>query len=170
MDSEAPVRGYERLTLALACSRLGAWLYLHVLTHVDRLLLRVSAGRLSSALGTRLRQHVVLLTTTGARSGRPRTVPLLALFDGDDVVLVASRGGHPRHPGWYLNLRANPRVSVTFRGRRRARLAREAEGAAREALWRKVVALYPGYADYQARTARRIPVIVLSAAPPGAGP
>ncbi len=165
-----PLSGYERLALAVAGSRAGAWLYLHVFTRVDRLLLRASAGRLSTALGTRLRHHVVLLTTTGARSGLPRTVPLLALLEGDDVVLVASKGGHPQHPGWYMNLRANPRVTVTLGGRSSARIAREADGAERETLWQKIIEHFPGYADYQARTARRIPVVVLSPAPPGVDP
>lgn len=82
-------------------------------------------------------------------------------------MLVASKGGHPRHPGWYLNLRANPRVAVTLRGRRSARLARDAKGAERETLWQKVVERFPEYAGYQARTARRIPVVMLSPAPPG---
>jgi deazaflavin-dependent oxidoreductase (nitroreductase family) len=165
-----PLSRYERLALAIACSRLGSWLYINVFTYVDRLLLRVSAGRLSTALGTRLRHHVVLLTTTGIRTGCARTVPLLALFDGDDIVLVASKGGHPRHPAWYLNLQANPRVTVMLGGRGSARIAREIEGAEREAIWQKVVALYPGYAEYQARTARRIPVVVLAPAPPEAKP
>jgi deazaflavin-dependent oxidoreductase (nitroreductase family) len=153
---------YERLSVPFAGSRPGAWLYEHVLTHVDRLLLRLTGGRLSTARGTHYHPSVVLLTTTGARTGRPRTVPLLGLLVGEDVVLVASKGGAPRHPAWYWNLRAHPHASVTLGGRVSPRLAREAEGPEREALGARIVRFYPGYADYQARTTRTIPVMILA--------
>jgi F420H(2)-dependent quinone reductase len=153
---------YERLVVPLTGSRSGAWLYVHVLTHVDRLLLPLTGGRLSTAWGSRYHRSIVLLTTTGARTGRPRTVPLLGLLIDDDVVLVASQGGAPRHPAWYWNLRAHPQASITLGGRVSPRLAREAEGPEREALWPRIVQFYPGYADYQARTRRTIPVMILA--------
>jgi deazaflavin-dependent oxidoreductase (nitroreductase family) len=159
---------YERLIVPFAGSRPGAWLYVHVLTHVDRLLLRLTGGWLSTARGTHYHPSVVLLTTTGAKTGRPRTVPLLGFLSGDDVVLIASKGGAPRHPSWYWNLRAHPQAAVTLGGRVSPRLAREAEGPEREALWPRIVQFYPGYADYQARTKRTIPVMII--APPGGRP
>jgi deazaflavin-dependent oxidoreductase (nitroreductase family) len=81
---------------------------------------------------------------------------------GDDLVLIASKGGHPQHPAWYHNLRAHPEATVEIRGRRETVFAREAEGAERVELWEKAVGFYPGYAAYQKRAGRRIPVMVLS--------
>jgi deazaflavin-dependent oxidoreductase (nitroreductase family) len=155
------LRPIERGLVRLAASRPGAWFYVNVLTHVDRRLLRVSRGRLSTATGTRFHPNVVLLETVGARTGRARAVPLLALLDGPRVVLVASRGGHHHHPGWYHNLQAQPRARVTVQGTTRGYVAREAEGDERAQLWQRVVAFYPGYAAYQRRAQRQIPVMVL---------
>ncbi|WP_436535580.1 nitroreductase family deazaflavin-dependent oxidoreductase [Actinoplanes sp. HUAS TT8] len=104
---------------------------------------------------------LALLTTTGARSGRPRTVPLGYLEVGGQAVVVASAMGAPRNPGWYHNIRHDPAVTVelgpdTFRA-----TATVPEGDEYEKLWAEVVAQAPGFADYQARTTRRIPVVVL---------
>ncbi|WP_018657311.1 nitroreductase family deazaflavin-dependent oxidoreductase [Actinomadura flavalba] len=103
---------------------------------------------------------VALLTTIGRKSGRPRTVALIAMPDGDRVVLVASRGGTPQHPQWYLNLLRQPRVRVRFGDKVAPMRAYEAEGDERADLWRRLVDLYPEYADYQKWTDRRIPVVV----------
>ena len=151
----------ERALGRAAASRPGGWLFVNVLMHVDRWLLRVTRGRLSTAAGTRFHRHIVMLTTTGARTGRPRSVPLLALFDGQSVILIASRGGHAKHPAWYHNLRAHPLATAMVLGRKTQYRAREAEGDSRERLWRRAVELYPGYADYQRRVARRVPVVIL---------
>ena len=106
---------------------------------------------------------VLLLTTRGRRSGRRRTVPLTYLRDGDDLVLIASYGGSPRHPAWFLNLAADPEVEVRIgRGRRRMK-ARRATPDERARLWPKVVETYDGYAAYQRRTTREIPLVFLSA-------
>ena len=86
---------------------------------------------------------------------------VLALIDGPRVVLIASRGGHARHPAWYHNLRAHPRALVTVQGQTRSYVAREAEGDERADLWRRATAFYPGYAAYQARVSRRVPLMVL---------
>lgn len=107
---------------------------------------------------------VGLLTTTGRRSGRPRTTPLIYLADGERIVVVASQGGFPRHPLWYENLVARP--EVRFRtsergGRYRARTASPAE---KSAYWPKLCAIYRDYDDYQRRTDREIPVVVLEPA------
>jgi deazaflavin-dependent oxidoreductase (nitroreductase family) len=107
---------------------------------------------------------VCLLTTTGRKSGESRTVALLYLRDGDDVVVVGSQGGMPRHPGWYHNLTADPNVTVQI-GRDVGRyVARTATGDEREALWRRLVVMYPGYDDYQKKTDREIPVVVCTPA------
>lgn len=105
---------------------------------------------------------VLLLDHVGARSGARRTTPLIYVRDGDDVVIVASKGGHPKHPAWFHNLRANPDATVQIGGERRAVRARVATPAERERLWPMAVRAYSGYRDYQRRTRREIPLVILS--------
>jgi F420H(2)-dependent quinone reductase len=104
---------------------------------------------------------MLLLDHVGAKSGKRRTTPLLYLADGDNLALIASKGGHPRHPAWFHNLRANPETTVQVGSERRAVRARVASGEERERVWSRAVEAYPSYADYQARTEREIPVVVL---------
>ena len=111
---------------------------------------------------------MLLLTTTGHLSGRPHTVPLLYLRRGDSLVVIASYGGRPEHPTWYHNLEADPFVEVQVRSARFRAVASTIEGPDREDLWREVVSAYSGYADYQARTDRVIPLVLLE--PTGRGP
>lgn len=103
----------------------------------------------------------LLLDHVGARSGVKRTVPLLYLTDGADLVLVASKGGYPRHPAWFHNLKAHPDTTVQVGAQIRRVHARVATKAERERLWPRAVAAYPGYADYQARAEREIPLVIL---------
>ena len=107
---------------------------------------------------------VALVESVGRKSGKRRTHPLIATKDGDDIIVVASKGGVHRHPAWYLNLMANPETTVNFNGEVRRVRAREAEGEERERLWKLMTEIYPTYEDYQRRTDRRIPVIVLEPA------
>ena len=102
----------------------------------------------------------LLLTTTGRKSGLARTVPLLYLADGENVVVVASQGGMSKHPEWYLNIVANPKVTVEIGGDARAMLARTADAEARAGLWPRLVAMYSSYDTYQQRTTREIPVVI----------
>jgi deazaflavin-dependent oxidoreductase (nitroreductase family) len=104
---------------------------------------------------------VCLVEHVGRKSGEERTSPLIYGRDGDDVILVASKGGHRRHPAWLLNLRANPRATVQIWGERWPVLAREAEEEERERLWSLMTEIWPSYDGYQARTKRRIPIVVL---------
>jgi F420H(2)-dependent quinone reductase len=104
---------------------------------------------------------MLLLDHVGARSGVLRTTPLVYVEDGENVVLVASKGGHPRHPAWFHNLRANPETTVQIGSERRAVRARVATPEERERLWPMAVAAYSGYRGYQARTEREIPLVVL---------
>jgi deazaflavin-dependent oxidoreductase (nitroreductase family) len=104
---------------------------------------------------------MVLLQTTGRRSGRPRPVVLSApVVDGDVVVLIASRGGDDRDPDWYRNLVADPSVELTLYGVRRRMTARTADAEERAKLWPQVITAYPGYAAYQRRTTREIPLVI----------
>jgi deazaflavin-dependent oxidoreductase (nitroreductase family) len=107
--------------------------------------------------------RTVLITNTGARTGKPRKTSLAFLWRGDDMVVIASKGGAPHHPAWYHNLKANPRVRVQYQGGDEPRVAREAIGEERDALFAEAAATYPNFAAYQKRaTGRTIPVMVLS--------
>jgi deazaflavin-dependent oxidoreductase (nitroreductase family) len=129
-----------------------------IATTVHGGLYRISGGRIGArAAGL----PVMLLTTTGRRSGKRRTVPLSFLEDGDAYVLIGSRGGSPQHPAWYLNLLVNPDVSVQI-GRDHSGLrARRASPEEEERLWPKVLASSPGYGRYRAKTSREIPLVLL---------
>jgi deazaflavin-dependent oxidoreductase (nitroreductase family) len=122
---------------------------------------QATGGRLG---GRMMGMPVLLLTTTGRKSGAPRTNALMYLPEGRGCVVIASNAGEPRHPGWWLNLQARPRATIQ-RGREVTPVvAREAEGEERARLWAKLVAIQPSYEVYRQRTARRIPVVVLEAA------
>jgi len=150
-------------TIARALQRLVAtrpitWVYLNVFPHVDRRLLAWTNGRLSVSIG----QPVLLLTTVGAKSGLSRTTPLVYVRDGEDIVLIASNGGKPRHPAWYHNVKAHPEVRLTVAGATGVYTAHETRGAERERLWRRAGEQYAGFASYERRAGnRRIPVLRL---------
>jgi deazaflavin-dependent oxidoreductase (nitroreductase family) len=103
----------------------------------------------------------LLLDHVGAKSATKRTTPLTYLRDGDDFVIVASKGGYPKNPGWFYNLRAHPDTTIQVGSRRRPVRARVATPEERTRLWPKVVDLYGGYAGYQERTGREIPLVIL---------
>ena len=129
-------------------SRLNTWVY------------RVSGGRIGGRFPGGA--PVLLLTTIGRKSGRPQTAPLLYLTDGDAYVVVASKGGMSHHPLWFKNLEANARVEIEVGNRKFAATARRATAAEKASLWPRLVSMYPSYADYQARTTRDIPVVILT--------
>jgi proline iminopeptidase len=104
---------------------------------------------------------ILLLTTTGRKTGKETTAPLIFDLDGDNPVIVASKGGAPEHPGWYRNLVVHPEVDVQIRGERFHARARTAEGEERGRLWRLMNGMWPHYDEYQQRTNREIPVVVL---------
>jgi F420H(2)-dependent quinone reductase len=104
---------------------------------------------------------MLLLDHVGARSGVKRTSPLAYGRDGDNLVLIASKGGYPKHPAWFHNLLANPDTTVQVGSQVRNVRARVAQGEERERLWALMVGLYPGYEGYRKRTEREIPVVVL---------
>jgi deazaflavin-dependent oxidoreductase (nitroreductase family) len=149
----------EKLLQSFAQTRFGGRLFITVFPTIDRRLMPLTRGRLSTGLG----QPVVLLHVRGARSGIERTVPLLATKTGDTVLLVASKAGAVKHPAWYHNVRANPDVELTIDGQRQPMRAHiVAEGEERERQWRIVCDNYSGYATYQRRAGGRvIPVVAL---------
>jgi deazaflavin-dependent oxidoreductase (nitroreductase family) len=105
---------------------------------------------------------ILLLSTEGRRSGETRTTPLIHRTDGDRWIVVASRGGTPTNPGWYENLKANPEVTIQVRDEKIPVRAITAAGEERERLWSRMAEVWPDYNDYQARTEREIPVVVLT--------
>ena len=131
---------------------------LKTMSRVHRVILRITNGKvLNSAFG----MPVVELHTVGRKSGLPRSTMLTApVIDGQRIVLVASKGGDDRDPDWYRNLMAHPDAEVTVDGQRRPVRARRASAAEKAELWPRVVAAYRGYAGYQRRTQRDIPLVL----------
>lgn len=131
-----------------------------VLVPAHRAIFDVSRGRVFGRVGA---MPVVKLTTTGRRSGQPRTVMLTSPARATDgsLVIVASWGGDDKHPAWYLNLEADPTVEVTAEGRTFTAVARTATAAERDGLWPTVVATYDSYVNYQRATDREIPLVIL---------
>ena len=119
---------------------------------------RATGGRIG---GRMLNSPVLLLFTTGRKTGKERTTPLLYLEDGGNYAIVASNGGAPKSPAWLLNLETNSEAVVEVGSKKLRVRAEEAEGEEKRRLWRRLVAMYPSYEDYQRRTDREIPVVVL---------
>ena len=138
-------------------SKLAAALQ-NAVTWVHRVLYRSSNGVIGGRMAN---SPVLLLTTTGRRSGKQRTVPLLYLMDGPNVVLVASNGGAVSHPTWWLNLKATPDAWIQIKSIRRRVKAEQASAAEKQRLWPRLTAMYPGYRRYQEITDRDIPVVIL---------
>jgi deazaflavin-dependent oxidoreductase (nitroreductase family) len=126
-------------------SRANTWIY------------RRSNGKLG---GTFQKSPVALLTTTGRKTGEPRVSPVLYLREGGRVILVASHGGRDKHPLWYLNLKANPKVSVQIRDEVLQLGGRDATAEERKEYWPKLEAMYPSFTDYQSWTDRVIPIVI----------
>jgi len=157
----------QRLLRSFAASGPGSWLFARILHHIDRPVYRLTRGRHTFAsLVSGL--PVAMLTTTGARSGLPRTVPVLGLPLSDGLAVIASNYGQERHPSWYYNLRANPTGEVDFDGVKRRFCATEARGERRERIWQQGLRVYPGWSQYERRASdRRIAIFVLGPGPQG---
>ena len=117
--------------------------------------------------GTLAGYPVLLLTTRGRRTGKPRTVPLLYVMDGPNAVLIASNGGAAKHPTWFLNLQNTPEARMQIKGVQRQVRAELASAVEKPRLWGRMTAMYPSYNDYQAKTDRDIPVVILRPSLPG---
>ena len=162
MQSFRQSRRFHRLVRRSAASRPLARLYQRIQPPIDRFVYRLTGGRatLSSWLSG---IEVSMLTTTGARTGRPRTLPVLALPDGKDVILIASNFGRPRHPSWYHNLRADPHATIVTAGVRREFVARELSGADRAGWYARAEEIFPPFTRYPRWAGRReIPVLRLT--------
>jgi F420H(2)-dependent quinone reductase len=135
-----------------------------VMSRVNTWMLRRSKGKFGKTLVGTGGAPVCLLTTTGVKTGLARTIALLYMRDGADVVIVASKGGMSHNPQWYGNLVADPKVTIEIGGEQMPMIARTATPDEKARLWPMAVDTYKGFADYQARTEREIPVIICSPA------
>jgi len=146
----------------IASSRPGSWFFSHTLHHLDRIVVRLTRNKTSlTTILTGL--PVLTITTLGAKTGKPRAVPLIGVPTEQGVVLVASNWGRAFHPGWYRNLKAHPTVIVSYHGQSAEYTARETEGELRATCWGRAAEAYPGYDAYKRRAAtRQIPVILLT--------
>jgi deazaflavin-dependent oxidoreductase (nitroreductase family) len=133
-----------------------------VMTKMNNAVYKASGGKVWKTFGG---APVCLMTTTGRKSGQPRTVSLICLRQGDDVVVVGSQGGMPTHPAWYLNLVDHPGCEIQIGATTGRYVARVVDSAEKAQLWPKLLEMYSGYDEYQARTERDIPVIVCSPTP-----
>jgi deazaflavin-dependent oxidoreductase (nitroreductase family) len=151
----------QKAVRRVAASGPGSWLFARVLHRIDRPVYRLSGGRHTFASWLS-GIPVVMLTTTGARSGQARTVPVLGLPTAEGLAVIASNFGQHQHPAWYHNLRANPEGSVALDGQSRRFRAVEAEGDRRRRIWNQGLRVYPGWSQYERRAAnRQIAVFVL---------
>jgi deazaflavin-dependent oxidoreductase (nitroreductase family) len=136
-------------------------LFLKLFSKLNVLVYRASGGR----VGGRFKSApVLLLTTTGRKSGKRRTTPLLYAEDAGRYIVVASVGGAPKHPAWYLNLGADTGATIQVGGRRLGVQAETAAPDERARLWTVMTQMYPPYDDYQAKTSREIPIVILTPA------
>ena len=119
---------------------------------------RATGGKLFGRMG---KSPILLLNTVGRKSGKKRTSPLLYAMDGEDFVIIASKGGASAHPAWYLNLMANPEATVEIEDREVRVRAEEADSEEKSRLWQKMVEMYPAYDAYQEKTEREIPLLIL---------
>jgi deazaflavin-dependent oxidoreductase (nitroreductase family) len=161
LQSFSEANAVQRNVRRFAASGPGAWFFANVAHRIDRPVYRATGGRHTFAsLVSGI--PVVMLTTTGARSGQPRTVPVLGLPTPDGIAVIASNFGQHRHPAWYHNLRANPEGSIAVNGRTQRVRAVEAEGDRRAAIWEEGLRVYPGWSQYERSAShRRIAIFVL---------
>lgn len=144
----------QRAVRSFAASGPGSWVFARVAHRIDRPVYRLTKGRHTFAsLISGL--PVVMLTTTGAKTGAPRTVPLLGIPDGSGVAVIASNFGQYRHPGWYHNLRARPEAEIAVDGVRQRVRAVAIEGERRERIWAQGLRAYPGFDQYERRASHR---------------
>jgi F420H(2)-dependent quinone reductase len=149
---------------ALSASQMALRGFIRVMSWLHLAIYRGTRGRLTRTLGLPNSQ-MILLTTTGRKSGRLRTVPLLSIRRGDEWLVIASHGGLERSPGWYFNLRSNPEATVQAGDHRDRVVAEIADESARAVLWPLFVKEFPGYVDYQRRTSREISIFLLHISP-----
>lgn len=154
----------QKMIQQLAATRGGSWILLRVLPPIDRAVFRLSGNR-HTLVSLLAGLPTLLLVSTGAKSGLPRTTPLVGIPRGDGYLLIGSNFGQTHHPAWVYNLRAHPSASLTRNGVTREYTAREVRGAERETCWQEAVSFYAGYEAYRLRAGREIAVFVFEPKP-----
>lgn len=153
----------QRAVWRLSASRPGSWVFARWLHRADRIVLRLSGGRQTLA-GLTAGIPVLAITTTGARTGLRRTLPLLGVPYGDSIAIIGTQFGQAGTPGWYYNLRAQPALEVSYHDKKVAATAREADAAEWQPIWDQARRIYAGYEAYAARiNDREIHIMILSA-------
>jgi deazaflavin-dependent oxidoreductase (nitroreductase family) len=161
MESYRRARPVHRLVRRTATTRRMAKIYGVIQQPLDRLVYRLTGGA-TTASSWLAGVEITMLTTTGAKTLRPRTLPVLGLPDGEGTILIASNFGRPRNPAWYLNLRANPHATIVVAGVSREVVARELSGAERDRGYRRGEEIFPGFTRYRRWAPdREIPVLRL---------
>jgi deazaflavin-dependent oxidoreductase (nitroreductase family) len=149
IDPRAASAGWKRGLARVTATKRGAAVHRRIAAPLDAVIMKLTGGRVNSTGGA---MPMVVLTSTGARSGLSRKTPLAYFTDGDDVIVIASNYGGQRHPGWYHNLVAHPECELHIGPRGGTFTAHEVEGADRDRLFGLAVEFYPGYAEYAKRT------------------
>jgi deazaflavin-dependent oxidoreductase (nitroreductase family) len=159
--SYADANFLQRLMRRFASSGIGSWLFAKTAHHIDRPVFKLSKGRRTfGSMITGL--PIVMVTTTGAKTGKLRTVPVLGLPTDGGIAVIASNFGQHNNPGWYYNLRKDPDGELSVNGERRAFHAVEATGERRAQIWQTGLRVYPGWTQYEKRASHRdITVFVL---------
>jgi deazaflavin-dependent oxidoreductase (nitroreductase family) len=155
-------RMWQKGIQKFASSKTGAWTFSRILHYLDDAILKLTDNQksLTSILSG---VPVIVLTSIGAKSGEPRSVPLLGLEKDKNIILIASNWGQAHHPGWYYNLKANPEAQLSIGWRVGFYIARDATDVERDEYWEEAINMYAGYAEYKKRAVtRKIPMFVLS--------
>jgi deazaflavin-dependent oxidoreductase (nitroreductase family) len=154
------IGAFPRIIRRTAGTRPMAWLYSHIQEPLDRFVYRLTSGRatVTTWLGD---VQMTMLTTTGARTGLPRTHVVLGMPDGERMIVVASNYGRQHHPAWYHNVIVHPVATIEMGGVTREVVARDLKGEERERYYRRAVDIYPGFTLYQRRAQREIPLLAL---------
>ena len=161
----SPPNALQRTMQAFGSTKPGAWFFSKTLRHFDRVIHKVSKGR-TSMPAVLAGLPVLMVTTTGRKSGQPRTTPLIAPPVGDTVALLGTNFGQANTPAWVLNLEADPHATVEYHNVTKAVVARPATEAERDEIWQVADGVYGGYAKYQQRiTGRQIRLFVLEPDP-----
>ncbi len=154
-------RWWHKIIKSLVATRPVTSFFSKTLHHIDRPIIKISKGH-NSPSSFLAGFPTVTLTAIGAKSGKPRSIPLAGIPDGDNIALIGTNFGRNKYPSWYYNLRANPEASLSFSGQTNSYLAHEAVGEEYDHYWQKFVDLYKGYKVYTIRAGRNIPIMVLT--------
>jgi deazaflavin-dependent oxidoreductase (nitroreductase family) len=154
----------QKMIQRLAASRIGSWILLRVLPPIDRVVFRLSGNR-HTLVSLLAGLPTLLLVSKGAKSGLPRTTPLVGIPRGEGYILIGSNFGQTHHPAWVYNLRAHPSASLALNGVKREYVAREVCSEERAACWQEAVSFYAGYEAYRLRAGREIAVFVFEPKP-----